>query len=818
MLVSWNWLHDFVDLEGLDPYEVAERLTLAGLEVEGVHARGHNLAGVVVGRVDKVEPHPNADRLRLCQVFDGTQTLQIVCGAQNVTAGIYAPLATIGTVMPSGMKIKKSKLRGELSEGMLCSASEIGLHDKVDGLLLLDHTLMVGQDIADALALRDVVIDISLTPNRGDCLSMQGVAREIAVLLGRAQRATSPVPTDLLLASTGNAVRDTIAVTIESKDRCSRYCAAVLHNVKIGPSPQWMRRRLEAVGQRPVNNIVDVTNYVNFGYGQPTHAFDLATLHGAEIRIRQAKEGEKLTLLDEVELTLTADDLIIADADRPIALAGVMGGLDTSVNDNTTSIVLEVANFDPSSVRRAARRSHHHSDSSHRFERGVDATQIDAVAERALQLFAAVQPEGVAVTRDDGLVDIVESTWPSRTIGLTLQDLTRIIGVQYTAEETKTALEGLGFIVEGDEAMTVTVPNRRPDIERTIDLVEEVARVIGYDRLPNQLPVGELGYVHQRRHNSPVRQEAQPIVSHQQLDALHTLRTTLFGLGAFEAVNWGIADEEQCRALTGNFPAIVLKNPLGSHLSVMRSTLLAGLLNNVKYNLGRRASRVALFEIGQVFPQNVQQDKGVNRFAGVLSGERGQGWHSTNTQSDAWDITAWLTTIARVLRRPIRFGTAEEIPVWLHPRAGSGVYAGEQLLGFVGQVHPEVAANIGVEQPVYAFELDVDTWLNTQPPAIHDIRVPKTVSADRDLAVVVDRSVSFEDMDRAIRSFEHPLLSSVQLFDVYRGDNIAKDKQSLAFRAYYQDPTDALTDAQIDEAHQALTRFLNEAIGAERRG
>lgn len=818
MRVSWNWLQDFVDLRGLDPHDVAETLTLAGLEVEGVEFRGQNLQGVVVARVEDVQPHPDADRLRVCRVSDGAQELQIVCGASNVVAGALVPLATIGTMMPSGLKIKKSKLRGELSEGMLCSASELGLEDEVDGLLILAPELPIGQDIADALQLKDIVLDISLTPDRGDCLSVRGVAREIAVLLGRPLRETPLIPVDFAVGLSGTKAKDSIRVEVQAPERCLSYSAAVIRNVEVAPSPIWMQRRLEAVGQRPLNNIVDVTNYINLEFGQPVHAFDLEKLAGAALVIRQANAGESMQTLDEKSMNLIEDDLVIADVQQPAALAGVMGGLNSSVGDNTTTVVLEVAAFEAGGVRRTARRYHQHTESSHRFERGTDATAIPAVVERAIQLFAATQPEGVVSTRDEGVVSVIHGSWAPKRIPLSMRELKRIIGVEYRIEEVHTALQGLGFGVEGDDEMIVEVPPRRPDIERTIDLVEEVGRVIGYERLPNELPKGALGFIHQRRSDAPVEQSSQPIVSTDDIDALDALREAMFTMGLFEAVNWGIGDPAENELLVGKGAQERLKNPLSSSLAVMRTTLLAGLLRNLKWNIARRAERVGLFEVAHVFPHvGGDRPEGEN-IAGVLFGKRDQGWHAANESVDIWDVTALVTRAGRVLRRPVELATATDAPPWVHPQAGAEIRVSGQKIGHVGQIHPEIAAKLDIKATVFAFEADLDRWLSVQPTAITEVRVPRTLSAERDLAVTMDASVVFETVAKAIDTFKHPLVADVRLFDVYSGPNLAEGKRSLAFRASYRHATESLTDAQIDEAHQALTEHLGEFTGAERRG
>lgn len=818
MRVSWNWLQDFVDLRGLDPQAVAERLTLAGLEVEGVEVRGENLGGIVVGRVDVVEPHPDADRLRVCQVFDGERTLQIVCGAANVVPGMLAPLATIGATMPSGLKIKKSKLRGQTSEGMLCSASEIGMIDDVDGLLVLDPSLTVGASIADALQLRDVVLDISLTPDRGDCLSVRGVAREIAVLLERELRDAPIVPVDFIVPTTDEKIASALTLTVEASDRCQSYSAALIRNVKVGPSPVWMQRRLEAVGQRPLNNIVDVTNYLNLEYGQPVHAFDLAKLHGGTLIIRQAKDGEELVSLDGKEMRLVADDLVIADEKGPVALAGVMGGLDSSVTETTTDIVLEVASFDASGVRRAARRAHLHTESSHRFERGTDATAIPDVVARGIQLFGAVQPEGVSATQAADVASVVTGEWPWKKIPLSLRELKRIIGVDYSVEEVHRALTGLGFLVQGNDEMIVEVPPRRPDVERTIDLVEEVGRVIGYDSLPNELPLGALGFLHRRREDGPVEQSVQPIVATEDIDALEALRQAFFSLGAFEAVNWGISDPGENELLRGRAPQDKLRNPLSSNLSAMRTTLLSGLLRNLKYNLARRAERVALFEIAHVFPEVGGTRGEGDHLAAVLTGTRDQGWHTTGQQVDVWDITAFVIAAGRTLGRPVELRPATAAPPWLHPLAGAEIMISGEILGHVGQIHPEIARTLDIDVAVFAFEVDLERWMSHEPVRVQEVRVPRAMGADRDVAVTLDAKLSFSAVYDALMSFEHPLLAGFLLFDVYSGANLPEGKRSLAFRVRYRHPTESLTDAQIDEAHQAFTAHLSSNTGAERRG
>lgn len=817
MRVSWNWLQDFVDLSGLTPKDVADTLTLAGLEVEGVEMRGHNLDGIVVARVLERSQHPDADRLSVCRVFDGEKEIQVVCGASNVATGVVVPLATIGTTMPGGLVIKKSKLRGETSEGMLCSATELGLPEGVDGLLLLDDALEIGTPIADALELKDVILDISLTPNRGDCLSVRGVAREIAVLLGRPLRETPAIPNDFPVQSAERASTETVTVSIDANERCKSYHAAVIRGVRVAPSPQWLRRRLEAVGQRTINNIVDVTNYINLEFGQPVHAFDLGKLEGAEIRVRLAKEGETLTTLDGKELALNPDDLVIADTQKPIALAGVMGGGNSNVDDATADIVFEVASFDGSGVRRSARRYHLHTESSHRFERGVDATAIPAIVERGIQLLAALQPQGVTPQREKGVSAVVTGTWPPREIPLTLRDLKRIIGVDYSAQEVRAALEGLGLGVQGDESMVVSVPPRRPDLERTVDLIEEVARVIGYDRLPNEMPMGAMGYQHTRRDDAPVAEASQPVVANETLDAYAALRQSQFTLGAFEAVNWAIVANSELELLRGTGAAERLLNPLSSDREVMRTTLLSGLLRNVKWNLARRAERVSLFEIGHVFPEvGGSREEGEN-LAAVLCGRRDFGFHSTGQNVDVWDITAQVVSAGLAIGRAVSLQPLDNAPAWVHPEAGAAIVVNGVVVGHVGQIHPALTRELDISVPVFAVEADLDLWLALPAYSARDVRLPRTIASDRDIAVILDAGLPYAKVLEAIGAFSHPLFAGARLFDVYTGANLPEGKRSLALRANYRHASESLTDAQIDEAHLAFTQHLKDAVGAERR-
>lgn len=818
MLVSWNWLQDWVDLSGLTPDEVAVSLTLAGLEVEGVHRLDEGLDRVVVARIEAREQHPNADRLSVCKVFDGEKTLQIVCGATNMKAGDCVPLAQIGAKLPNGLKIKKGKLRGEVSEGMLCAAGELGLDEASDGLLILPEESEPGQEIAALLGLNDTIIDVALTPNRSDCLSIRGIAREVAVLLGRELRSAPQVPLDLAVKANDEQASDHLRVTIELPERCGRYAAALVTDVRVAPSPLWLQQRLRAVGQRPINNVVDITNYINLEYGQPLHAFDRAKVAGATITVRAAKQGETLTTLDDVERELHVDDLVIADESGAIALAGVMGGASTEVSDETTELIIECANFSGTGVRRSAKRHHLHSESSHRFERGVDGAAVPEILERTLQLLQATMPEGSAVRRHAGMVDVCPESFEPATIEFNTTLLARVIGVTYTDKEVETSLDGLGIEIAArdDSRWTLRIPTRRPDLTRPIDIVEEVGRVVGYDRLPAILPEGSPGQSLRRRSDAPVSQEAQPIVSPERLDGEHAVRDALFSLGYFEAVNWAITAPETLATVTGSSAAVELSNPLSADLSVMRTTLLGGLLRNVGWNLARRASRVALFEVGSRFAPDVREGE-TSCLSMVLCGRFHEDWHDPQREVDVHDLSGALEVVSAALKRPLRRVAASQPPAWAHPGAVAQIVGDGAPLGFVGEVHPEVLEAFDIDARVFALELDLDALFEVPPSVVQRVGVPRMPASRRDVALLVDEKLPWSAVEDALAGIEEPLLENVSLFDVYRGEGVAAEQKSLALTASYRHPTESLTDEQVESAHAKLVNHLESVLNATKR-
>ena len=819
MQVSWNWLSEHVDLEGLTPDEVAHRLTMGGLEVESVTALGGHLDGVVVGHVVACEKHPDADTLSVCRVDVGAEEpLSIVCGAPNVATGVFAPVATIGTTLPGGLKIKKGKLRGQPSFGMLCSAVELEVSDDADGLLLLpDHT--PGTPIADALSLRDTVIEIGVTPNRGDALSIIGVARDVAALLGRERRTPEP----RAQVQTSGTVDALLSVTIDDAVGCPRYAAAVVEDVKIGPSPEWMQQRLRAVGQRPVNNIVDVTNYILFEYGQPLHAFDLDHLHGAQLQVRRAEEGAEIETLDGTSRALEAGDLLICDAARPVAVAGVMGGADSEISDDTTRIAIECANFEPSTVRRTKQRLKLYTESSYRFERGVDQTAIPEVVARTLELIVATQEAlGQSCRVASGIIDLNPTPYVAPVIALDPALPGTILGIEVSEDVTTTWLRRLGLgVTRSAETLDVAIPAFRPDLERPIDLVEEIGRCLGFDALPSDPVRGQLGIEPVERTDAPVAQSRNPRVSSARLAQLERLRDVVASAGYFEAVNWAMTDPRRLALLRDDASLLTLQNPLGVESSVMRTTLLAGLLDNVAFNLARGAERVGLFEIGAVFPDVgvAAENDEPQMFAAVLTGAAELGWAGSGRKVDGHDLASVVALVGEAIGHPLRVAAhTGALPGHAHPAVSADVVGeGGTVLGWIGGVHPSVLDAWGIDAPVFAVELSLAAAFAQVRTSSHATEPPRTPASRRDVALEVDQTVTYGEIVALLSSLGQKYFEQFDVFDVYEGERLPAGRKSIALRMTYRDPNGSLTDKQVEKAHQRIVGQLVERLGATQR-
>jgi len=795
MRLSLAWLKEFVEVT-VPPAELAERLTMAGLEVEAVETVGPDFSGVVVGKVLRVEPHPQAERLVVTEVTDGRRDYRVVCGAPNVRAGGIYPFAPPGATLSGGRVLAAATIRGVLSEGMLLAEDELGLSEDHSVIMELPEDLPLGRDLAEALGLSDVVLEVAVTPNRPDCLSILGLAREVAALLGRPLR-LPPVE----VPETGEPIEAVAKVTILDPVHCPRYAARLVEEVTVKPSPFWLRRRLALSGLRAINNLVDVTNYVLLEQGQPLHAFDFDRLAGGEIVVRLARPQEKTFLtLDGQERPLTPDTLLICDREEPVALAGVMGGLASEVTPGTRRVLIESAYFHPPGIRRTSKRLGLSTEASYRFERGVDPDGVIRALERAAALMAELA--GGRVRR--GRLDVYPTPIARPRLRLRLSRTNQILGTSLGTEEVEEALKALHLPVVAldQENLVVQVPSHRGDLEREIDLIEEVARLKGYEAIPVTLPGG-----------STAVPGAPPEVQVRQ-----SLRRLLVGMGFFEAVTYSFQPERLWRLLPPESEPLRLANPLSEEQAVMRTSLVPGLLEAVKKNVQRQAARVRLFEIAPSFHPVPGEELPRERLwaVGVLYGTREEeSWHGTAQAVDFFDVKGVVENLLEGLGIPEAEYTPAGIPPYL--RYGARVAAGGRDLGFLGEVGAEILEALDLEEPVFVFQLEVAALASLAQRFPLYIPLPRYPAVYRDVALVVDKSVPAAAVAAALYRLGRPWLEEARLFDVYAGEQIPPGKRSLAFHLVYRDPGRTLTDEAVDRHHRKLVAELARELGAELR-
>jgi len=746
MEFTYNWLKQYVDF-AWSPTELADKLTFAGIEVEGVETIGGKIpAQVVVAQILASEKHPNADKLSVCRVNDGSMERQIVCGAKNFKVGDKVPLALPGAGMAAGFTIKISKLRGVESQGMMCSAEELGLPKGEDGLLILPADAPVGKNFAEYLGGGDTVFDIEVTPNRPDWLSVIGIAREIAALTGNPLR----LP-EFTLREGAENVEALASVAVEAPELCPRYTAQVIRGVKIGPSPAWMKQLLEKVGMRSINNVVDVTNYILLETGHPLHAFDYNLVKGHRIIVRRAQNGELYQAIDDSQHELTDEMLVIADAERAVALAGIMGGKNSEINDATTDVLLEAAYFNPPGIRRTSKRLGLASESSYRFERGTDIAGLAWASQRAAALMQELA--GGQVAR--GMIDVLAQPIAKRTVSCRYGQVNRLLGIEVPPATVKRIFVSLGLSVVKDDAAAceVEVPTFRVDLEREADLIEEVCRIHGVEKVPARMQPGV----------------AQVSGFDAAWDARARVRRALTALGFHEAMNQTMVAEG----------VLKLQNPLSSDMTSLRDSLVPGLLNNLRTNVSRHQYDVKLFEIGRVFAAD---GKETLKLALAATGRRTPGdWERTET-IDYFDLKGALEEIG---------ATAEirEIPL-------------------------VQARKMDLRDAVYYAELDLPAAVEAEKQYRE---LPKFPAVVRDVALVVDEAVRHADIVAAIQKSPSKNLEAVQLFDIFRGGQIPNGKKSLAYSLTFRASDRTLTDAEVNEAHEKMKRQLQQALSCEIR-
>jgi phenylalanyl-tRNA synthetase beta chain len=792
MIVTYNWLKEFVDFD-LPPAELAALLTMLGLEVEGMEARGEGMESVVVAVVEEKLQHPNADKLSLCKVNDGTETLSIVCGAQNFRAGDKVALARIGTVLPGDFKIKRSKIRGEESWGMLCSEKELGLAEESAGIMVLPADSLPGVPVFDALGIKDTIFEIGLTPNRADCLSVIGVAREIAAKLGVSVKYPGHV-----VEEKGVDVASAASVIVEDPQLCPRYTARYIAGCVIGPSPWWLVNRLKAVGMRSINNVVDVTNYVLLEYGHPLHAFDFDRLAGGKIIVRRASEGERFGTLDGQERILKQSDLTICDGEKAVALAGIMGGENSEIADSTTNILLESAYFDPSAIRLTGKRLGLHTESSHRFERGADIDILIRANDRAASLIAEVS--GGTVAR--GVIDVYPEKVAPRKIVAHVDVINRILGIQLSGETIRQIFLNLEFAVEdaAPGVFEVGVPSFRVDIEREIDLVEEVARLNGFENIPVTMP------------QARVTSELPP--RHQRLEK--RLRNLLAAQGFNEVINFsfiapGVFDKLLLHVDDPRRVNVKLRNPLIEEQSVMRTTLLPSLLETAVKNISYREMSQRIFELRRVYlPKRGQELPDEPLYlAGLLTGRREvDGWNQAKDPVDFYDAKGVVEDILREFKAAEVAYSPEKPEKFFHPGKACNIMLGNDIAGSLGELHPDVLEQFGIDQAVYYFEINFEK-LVIACREITSVSAPSRFpDSIRDVAMLVADEMPAMTVLESIKGLGITELEEVGIFDLYKGEHVPPGQKSLAVRLRYRSHDRTLTDDEVARFHERVINYL----------
>lgn len=790
MQISEAWLREYVN-PAISTEELVAQLTMAGLEVDSVTPAAAAFSGVVVGEVLAMAQHPDADRLRVCQVAVGeAEPLQIVCGASNVRVGLKIPAALCGAVLPGDFKIKRSKLRGVESFGMLCSEKELGLAADANGLMELAGDAPVGIDIREYLSLNDTLIEVDLTPNRADCLSVEGIAREVAVLNRMDWSATQ-------VESLEMAHQDILNVGVEDTAACPRYLGRLIKNVNAkATTPLWMQERLRRSGLRSLGPLVDVTNYVLLELGQPLHAFDADKLHGG-ISVRRAKTGEELALLNGQTIKLDDGALVIADEKQALALAGIMGGLDSAVSDETQAIFLECAFFAPQSIAGKARCFGLHTDSSHRFERGVDATLQARALERATQLIVAIAGGSVGAITDV----TTEFSLPQRpAVMLRRQRLEKMLGIAIVDGQVVDIFERLGMSMQiQNDGWLITPPGFRFDIAIEADLIEEIARIYGYNNLPNNKLLMR----------SELSQATESVLE------IGRVADLLVDRGYQEAITYSFVDEDIQKTVAPDDEPIRLKNPISSELAVMRTTLWCGLLKAALYNTNRQQQRVRLFETGLRF---VKKDDGIcqqKTLAGLILGSAyPEQWGEKTRKVDFFDMKADVQALFALTGCDAAFSVAQHIA--LHPGQTAEILspAGEKM-GWIGMLHPTLEKQLGFDTPVFLFELDQNLLLNKRIPSFKALS--KYPSVRRDLALIVKEEIAASEVISCIRSCNEPMLQDVVIFDIYRGKGVEEGSKSIALSLHLQNELQTLTDSEIDAILNRILEPLTNKISAKLR-
>ena len=804
MRIPLKWLRDYVDIK-FAPEELAEKLTMSGLEVKGIQTIGGTWDKVVIGEVKALNPHPNADRLKLATVDIGTEQVNTVCGAPNIELGQRVSFAHVGARLidphtEEAVQLKPAKIRGVASEGMVCSEKELGISDSHEGILVLPSEAPIGTPLGDYLG--DVIFDFDVTPNRPDCLSVIGTAREISAITSGSLRLPQIHYEEL-----EDWIESFASVDIAEPDLCPRYCASLITGIKIAPSPSWLQQRLNSCGMRPINNVVDITNYVMLEYGQPLHAFDYHKLKGRQIIVRRAENGEAITTLDGSKRALKPEILVIADKEEAVAVAGIMGGLDSEVTDKTDTILLESANFNQATIRRGCSHLQFQSEASIRFDKGLNSELPLLPLKRATQLLLELAGGRAA----KGIIDVYPGKSEPKLISLSAWEVERLSGLKVNVDEMLKVLKALGFECHEDNSgsqVSVSVPYWRSDVKCSADLVEEVVRIIGYEKIP----ITRLG--------SPLpQQESKLSPSAQQSNLKEKLRNILTGFGFQEILTYSLVSLEKLQKLSPKLelgiPPLKVANPMTREQEYLRTSLRAGLLSTLSHNQKFEQAGVRLFEIGKVFlPRGKDLPEEREMLCAVLSGPRAElSWQADKEPLDFFDAKGVVENLLSQLGLKASFDVSDD--EILFPGTGADIIAEDDKVGIVGDVHPRVAQAFELSNTICLIEIDLEKLL-TKITGIKEYQsIPRFPSVTRDLALVIDEQVSYGRVEEIIQSF--PLVTKVTLFDLYRGEQIAEGKKSFAVRIICQSPSHTLTDEEVDQTQEQMLARLHQELGATLR-
>lgn len=809
MKVPVGWLKSLVDFE-IGVEELAKALTMAGLEVEGIDVVEPEIKNVVVGEILGIRPHRNADNLLIGQVSDGKQIYQVVCGAKNIKKGDKVPFARIGAELPGGEKIQKAKIHDENSFGMLCSGKELRINEDHSGILILPQNSSLGVEVAKGLGLEDLVLNIELTANRSDCASIKGVAREVSALLG------SRLKEDKVeLEETGDNIESRVKVTVNNTKDCTRYACRLIEGVKVGESPRWLVKNLELAGMRSINNIVDITNYVLMELGHPLHTFDFDRLNNRELIIRSAKQDESILTLDGEEKRLGGDNLVIADGKEPQAIAGIIGGEKSGVTNETQNIVLESAYFNPSSIRKTARELNLTTESSYRFERGIDWENVRCALDRVASLIVKIAGGRVA----KGVIDIYSEPHKARSIELKLDEVNNLLGIELDGESVKDILSRLGFSMSNqisERSFVFDVPSYRNDVSISVDLIEEISRIFGYNKIPETFPYVKLS---ERREDDMLSFERAVNGILEKLGLVEVIINSLL------AENF--AQQLGIERVSSKVAPVKISNPLTTHQSVLRTSLLPGLLFSARHNFNQKVTRLEAFEIGRVFQQPQKQDsmpQEKRRLGGVLYGRQDDGasWTKKSGCIDFYYVKGLLSALFKELGLDVGFRDEKlSYAPARHPLLHSGrnemISYNKRVLGIMGEISLEIAEKLDLPKGLYLFEMDLATlkgFARLVRPYKSISRFPKV---ERDIALLVPVSLTHDNIFSRINKSGGKLLSNIKLFDIYKGAQVKEGYKSLAFRLTFSSEVRTLTDDEVRELYEKICHTVEVELGAEIR-